>query len=65
MRGNDAVVFLDSVNVFSGIDPLFYVAAGPTEIARYRNTIEAPNADFDVVSDTGRAGVAGDLNDFA
>ena len=65
MRGNDAVVVLDHVNVFSGIDPLLNIAAGPAEVAGYRNSIEAPKPDFDVVSNTGRAGVAGDFDDLA
>src|SRR5262249_6982532 len=65
MRGNYAVVVLDHINVCSGIDPLFYVAAGPTEVAGYRNSIEVPKPCFDVVANTGRTGVARDFNDLA
>ena len=61
MRGDYAVVLLDLVNVFCGIDPLFYVAARAAEVSCYGDTIDVPNSESDGVSSTGR----GDFNDFA
>jgi hypothetical protein len=65
MWGDYPVVVLDPVNVLSGIYPLFDMATGAAEVAGYRDAVEVPKPHPDIVSNTGRAGITGDFDDFA